>query len=292
MVTAAQRQEAVAHLQGVVLAGQSQALSQRRACAILEVNRAGVRRLALRPARDAALREQLQTIAQEHPRYGYRRAWALVNGLNRASASAGPPVNRKRVYRLWQATQLQVRRCARRRRRAKVAAIWPERALRPNHVWTYDFIHDWLTDGRKLKALTVTDEFTRQSLTIEVASSLPAAAVVKVLERLFLRYGPPSYLRSDNGPEFIARLVQEWLAKRQVGTLYITPGSPWQNGYAESFHGKLRDECLNREVFTSLAEARVVIEQWRRHYNTQRPHSSLGYQTPDQFAANWRAEHR
>jgi len=278
------------HLQGVVLVGQSQPLSQRRACAILEVNRAGVRRPARRPARDAALREQLQTVAQAHPRYGYRRAWAVVNKLNDPSPSPGPIVNRKRVYRLWQAAQLQVRRRPRRRRRAKIAALWPVQALRPNHVWTYDFVHDWLTSGRALKALTVTDEFTRQSLTIEVAASLPAAAVIKVLERLFLRYGPPEFLRSDNGPEFIARLLQEWLAKRQVGTLYIEPGSPWQNGYAESFHGKLRDECLNGEVFASLAEARVVIEQWRRHYNTQRPHSSLGYQAPDQFAANWRAK--
>lgn len=163
----------------------------------------------------------------------------------------------------------------------------PCQATRPDQVWTYDFIHDACFGGRTLKMLTVTDEFTRESLTIETRTSLPSAQVIAVLERLVAEHGAPEYIRSDNGPEFIARRVQAWLAQAGVTTYYVEPGSPWQNPFAESFHGKFRDECLNMETFTSLAEAQVVIEAWRQDYNEERPHSRLGYRTPREFRKAW-----
>jgi putative transposase len=150
-------------------------------------------------------------------------------------------------------------------------------------VWSYDFVYDSCANGQRLKILTVTDEFTRASLAIEVATRLRARGVIAVLEQLMRERGAPTALRSDNGPEFVAQAVQRWLQARQVQTLYIQPGSPWQNGYGESFNGRLRDECLNLEWFRTLAEAKVVIEAWRRRYNEERPHSSLGYETPHEF---------
>ncbi len=159
----------------------------------------------------------------------------------------------------------------------------PIQATRPNHVWTYDFVHDACANGQRLKILTLTDEFTRESLAIEVATTIRAADVLAVLEQVMRQRGVPGYLRSDNGPEFVAHAVQRWLRTQQVQTMYIAPGSPWQNAYGESFTGRLRDECLNLEWFRNVAEAKVVIGRWRQHYNEDRPHSSLGYQTPRAF---------
>lgn len=150
-------------------------------------------------------------------------------------------------------------------------------------MWTYDFVHDACANGQRLKILTVVDEFTRESLAVEVATTLRASAVLHVLAGLVAQHGAPAYLRSDNGPEFVAQAVQRWVQEQQVQTLYIAPGSPWQNAYGESFNGRLRDECLNLEWFRNLHEARVVIEAWRRQYNDDRPHSSLDYQTPRAF---------
>lgn len=195
---------------------------------------------------------------------------------------AGEVVNHKRVRRVWCACGLQVPR-RKRRRRGNPGSV-PLKAERPNHVWTYDFMQDATQDGRKLRFLNVEDEFTRQGLAIAVGRHMPAKEVISVLERLFLERGAPEYLRSDNGPEFIAKEVQQWLDKQGVKTHYIDPGSPWQNAFCESFNGKFRDECLNMEVFRTVIEARVIAEQWRCHYNSQRPHSSLGYLTPNEYA--------
>jgi putative transposase len=163
----------------------------------------------------------------------------------------------------------------------------PEEATHPNHFWTYDFVFDTTFDSRRLKFLTLVDEYTRECLAIKVDRRLPAKAVIEVLEQVFKERGVPEYIRSDNGPEFIAKAIQGWLQRRQAKTHYIEPGSPWQNAYGESFNSRFRDECLNMEVFYGLAEATTVVEKWRQTYNRERPHSSLGYQTPAEFAPTW-----
>ncbi len=182
---------------------------------------------------------------------------------------------------------LQTRR-KRRRLGTSENSCTRHRAERPNHVWSYDFVMDQTADGRRLKILPVVDEFTRRCLTIQVERSMTAEDVGSVLEGLFERYGEPGHIRSDNGPEFVAEAVRSWLARRGSKTLYIAPGSPWENAYSESFNSRLRDEFLNREVFESLKEAKVLIEDHRREYNDDRPHSSLSYQTPAAFAAGCR----
>jgi putative transposase len=221
----------------------------------------------------------LKKVSRRRKRYGYRRAWVQLR-------RQGEVVNHKRVYRLWRLAGLCLPRRRPKRPRPGTDPV-PCQATRPGQVWTYDFIHDACFGGRKLKMLTVTDEFTRESLAIETRTSLPSTEVIAVLERLVAAHGAPEYIRSDNGPEFIAHRVKEWLAQAGVTTRYIEPGSPWQNPFAESFHGKFRDECLNMETFTSLAEAQVVIESWRQDYNEERPHSSLGYQTPREYKEAW-----
>ena len=200
-------------------------------------------------------------------------------------------MNPKRVYRLWRAAGLSLPARRPKRPRPGCDPI-PCQATHPGHVWTYDFIHDACFGGRKLKLLTVTDEFTRESLAIATRTSLPSAQVLSVLERLVAEHGTPEFIRSDNGPEFIAHRVQRWLAGAGITTRYIAPGAPWQNAFAESFHGKFRDECLNMETFANLAEAQVIIEAWRQYYNQERPHSSLGYQTPLEFKAAWEEDER
>lgn len=164
-------------------------------------------------------------------------------------------------------------------------------ATRPNHVWTYDFVHDACATGQRLKLLTLTDEFTRESLAIEVATSMRARGVLAVLERVIRERGAPAYLRSDNGPEFVAHAVRQWLRVQQVQTASIEPGSPWQTAYGDSFNGRLRDECLNLEWFRTVLEARVVIGAWQRHYNEERPHGSLGYQTPQEYRQAYERHH-
>jgi putative transposase len=219
---------------------------------------------------------QLRQIARKHPRYGYRRAHALL-------CRGGTVVNVKRVHRLWRHERLSVSCRKAKRRRPDRKELPPLVATRPNHVWTYDFVHDSCANGQRLKLLTLTDEFTRESLAIEVGTSMRGRGVVAVLARVIGERGAPAFLRSDNGPEFIAHTVQRWLRVQQVQTAYIEPGSPWQNAKGESFNGRLRDECLNLEWFRTVQEAQVVIGAWRRHYNEERPHSSLGYQTPQEF---------
>jgi putative transposase len=195
-------------------------------------------------------------------------------------------VNNKRGQRLWQQARLQVRKHRRRRRRGGGGSV-PLQASYPGHVWTYDFIYDACRNGAQLKILTVMDEFTREGLALEVATSLPSRRVIAVLARLFASHGAPAYLRSDNGPEFIAKALRMWLAQHQTATWYIEPGCPWQNAFGESVGGSLRDECLQMQLFEGVAEARVVLESYRQHYNDERPHSSLGCRTPAEFKRAW-----
>jgi transposase InsO family protein len=218
--------------------------------------------------------------AGKHPRYGYRRIHALL-------VRAGWRVNRKRVQRLWRAEGLKVPLRQRKRRRLGGSGngCTRKKAEYKNHVWSYDFTLDETANGKRLKLMPVVDEFTRECLEIEVERSLTAEDVVCTLAYLFRVHGEPEYLRSDNGPEFIANAVRSWLTTAGVKTLYIEPGSPWQNAYVESFNGKIEDELLGRELFTSLSEAKVLVEQYWVEYNHERPHSALGYRTPAEFAA-------
>ena len=197
-------------------------------------------------------------------------------------------VNKKRVHRLWKEEGLQRKRKRKKKRACGPTEKIPVRAEYPNHVWTCDFIEDRTERGGKLRMLCVLDEFTRESLHIRVERSIGAAKVIASLEWLFLIHGAPRYIRSDNGPELVAKAVQDWLAERGAQTIYITPGSPWENPYIESFNDKFRDECLNMHVFLDGRHAQEVVEAWRNEYNHERPHSSLNYTTPAEFAAHCR----
>jgi putative transposase len=254
-------------------------VSVQRACALVHIYRSTFR-YAAHPTDDTVLLNQMQTLAAQHPRYGYRRINALLNRSEK--------VNHKRVRRLWQLHRLQVRRVVRKRTR-RTRRTRPERlqAAYPGHIWAYDFVEDALADGTPLRILTVMDEFTREGLALDVAFTTSAERVIGVLTALGGQHGAPAYLRSDNGAEFVAIAVQAWLAQCGIQTLYIDPGKPWQNGKEERFNATVRDECLNLHVFTSLAEASVRLGAYRRHYNTERPHSQLDYLTPLEFKAAW-----
>lgn len=236
-----------------------------------------------KPGQDRPLIRRLQQLAQQHPRYGYRRITALLR-------ASGWPVNHKRVQRLWRQQGLKVPVKTRKRRRLVGQSQSRQRAQRPNQVWSYDFVWDQTADGRRLKWLPIVDEYTRECLALPVARGMVGADVVEHLSGVVAQRGPPENLRSDNGPEFVAQAVRDWLASQAIAATYIEPGSPWENAYSESFNSRLRDELLNREEFSSLAEAQVLGEQYRQEYNQRRPHSALGYQTPAQFAAGCRRE--
>lgn len=221
------------------------------------------------------LRSDIVRLASTYGRYGYRRITALLR-------AEGWIVNRKRVERIWREEGLRVPLKQPKRGRLYLNDGSCIR-LRPsfkNHVWSYDFVYDRLHNGKMIKMLTVIDEFTRKCLAIRVGSSIKSNDVLDTLSTLFITEGVPDYIRSDNGSEFTAKALRGWFESIGVKTAYIESGSPWENGYNESFNGKLRDELLNREIFYSLKEAKVLIEQWRRHYNEVRPHSSLGYRPP------------
>ena len=251
-------------------------LSVQRACHLVGIHRSTFH-YAAHPRDDTGLVDQIQTLAAQHPRSGYRRMHALLTQTER--------VNHKRVRRLWRKHRLQVHRVVRKRRRRER----PPRlqAAYPGHIWAYDFLEDALADGRKLYILTVMDEFTREGLALDVALNTSSERVIGVLTALVAQYGAPGYLRSDNGAEFVATAVQNWLAESGVQTLYIEPGKPWQNGKEERFNGTVRDECLNLHVFSSLAAAHVRLSAFRQHYNLERPHSRLGYLTPLAFKSAW-----
>lgn len=214
----------------------------------------------------------------KHPRYGYRRVGVMLR-------RDGCQVNDKRVQRVRRAEGLQVRKKQRKSRRLGESTGQRRRATRPGEVWSWDFVHDMTERGSRFRMLTLIDEYTRQCLAIHPAWSIRAVDVIEVVQRAMKKYGQPEHLRSDNGPEFIAYAIGDWLKDLSIRTIYITPGSPWEQAYIESFHDKFRDECLNRELFGTLAAARVIVEQWRVEYNQERPHSSLGNRTPEEFAA-------
>jgi putative transposase len=248
---------------------------ERRACQVLGQHRSTQRRSPTAPDDEAVLTADIIALATRYGRYGYRRITALLR-------DAGWVVNRKRVERIWRREGLKVPQ-----KQPKKGRLWLHdgscirlRPEHPNHVWSYDFVEDRTHDGRKYRMLNVIDEFTRECLAIRVGRKLSSVDVVDVLSDLFMLRGIPGHVRSDNGPEFIAKAVRAWVAAVGARTAYIEPGSPGENGYCESFNSKLRDELLNGEVFYSLAEAKVIIEGWRRHYNASRPHSALGYRPP------------
>lgn len=228
---------------------------------------------------------RLHEIKRKHPRYGSPRVTALLR-------AEGWRVNHKRVERLMRQEGLNVKHKPRKRRRlgCSANAAVRRRAERPNEVWSWDFTFDRTEDGRALKWLGVVDEFTRENLVLEVGRGFTAQAVVEQVAGVIARRGAPAHIRSDNGPEFIATALRRWMEEQAVGALYIEPGSPWENPYIESFNGKLKDELIKGELFTSLLEAQVLTAQWREDYNRRRPHSALGYLTPEQFARRWGVE--
>jgi putative transposase len=219
----------------------------------------------------------MRELSAQYPRYGYRRIRIFL-GRDGYRMSPG------RAYRLWRAASLQLPR-KRPRKRVAAARPRPQAPCGPNQVWSYDFVFDHCANGQQLKCLTVTDEFTKEGLAIDVDGHIRSARVIEVLSRLVSTRGAPTFLRSDNGPEFVSKAVLSWIVAHGIGTALIEPGKPWQNGVTESFNGKFRDECLSLEWFRSRAEAKVIIEAWRRHYNEVRPHSSLDYLTPNEFVA-------
>lgn len=254
-------------------------LSPTKACVILKTSRSS---LSYSPnlRDDDELIAKIKEIRRGKPRWGYKRIWARLR-------REGIAVNRKKVERLWRALGFTLPR-RRPRKKVRTGSSVPTQALYPNHVWTYDFLFDATSSGRTLKILTVVDEFTRVALTILPGRSITSDAIKRVLVELFASHGMPTALRSDNGPEFLAFELTEWLADLGAKTLYIEPGKPWQNGFGESFHSRLRDECLNMEEFYSLNHAKVVMEAWRREYNEEHLHSSLGYLTPAEFAKRYK----
>lgn len=255
-------------------------VSERRACRVLGQPRSTQRYCVRGSDEDARLVADMLELVRRHPRYGYRRITALLR-------RDGWRVNRKRVYRLWRQQGLKVPQKHRKKRRLGTSANGcpRQRAEHIDHVWAWDFIFDHTSNARTLKWLSIVDEYTRECLALEVGRRMTSEDVIDVLVELFAVRGVPGHIRSDNGPEFIARAIRKHLAQTGVGTLYIEPGAPWENGYAESFHSRLRDELLNREEFASLAEAKELGAQWRAEYNHRRPHSALNYRTPAEFAA-------
>lgn len=259
---------------------QQYGMTERHACRLLGQWRGTQRYEPIQRNDEDALTRAIITLASKYGRYGYRRITALLK-------RAGWQVGKDRVQCIWRREGLKVP--AKQRPRGR---LWLEdgscvrlRPKRANHVWSYDFVSAVTHDGRTLRILVLIDEFTRECLALRVERRLNSLQVIETLADVMLRRGVPEHIRSDNGPEFIARELQHWLANVGTRTLYIERGSPWENGYCESFNGKLRDELLNGEIFYSLKEAQIVIEQWRVEYNTERPHSALGYRPPAPVAA-------
>jgi putative transposase len=252
-------------------------LSERRACQAIGQPRSTQRYFGNKAGIDQALSCRMSELSRENPRYGYRRVWALLR-------REGWEVNKKRVLRLWREQGLKVPKKQHKSRRLVGSgenAVSKRRAEYPNHVWSYDFAMDSTEDGRRLKVMPVVDEYTRECLSLEGERSIKACGVTDTLRRLFIERGEPDYIRSDNGPEFIAEALKEWLAISGVKTLYIEPGAPWENAYSETFISRMRDELLERELFANLKEAQVLLEDYRDHYNHHRPHGALAYLIPN-----------
>ena len=259
-------------------------LSERAACRYLGVDRTRMRyKPKANDGLNALIRAELRRLARRHRRYGSPRMIALLR-------RGGYQVNHKRVERLWREEKLSVPRPRRRRRRGESKFSRPGPATRPGEVWSYDFMFDKTHSGRKLKILTVMDDHTRECLEIRVEGRLRSRDVIETLDELMSERGAPRYTRSDNGPEFIARELTDWLKDKGVRPMFIEPGSPWENGFIESFNGKLRDECLEEEIFWTRHEAQVIVDWYRQVYNHHRPHSSLQYQTPAEVAQGARTQ--
>ena len=259
--------------------------SATHACGALTLARSTFYRKAEADTLKSRLEKRIKELSRKHATYGYR----IITQLLR---NEGWEVNRKRVQRVRRRDDLKVVQKRRKSRRPPGGSSERINASRPNEVWSYDFIHDQLENGVGLKMLTVLDEFTRECLGILAARSITAGEVIGFLEVQMLKRGHPENVRSDNGPEFVAHALQSWMEKQAIRTRYIELGSPWENGHVESFHGKFRGNCLSREVFGNLLEARVLIEEWRQQYNEKRPHSSLGYKTPGEFARQFNSKLR
>lgn len=275
-MTVAARREVVAFIK-------AKKVSERRACRLVALNRRSCRYQKRRQV-DGALIERLRELAMRHPRFGYRRIHALLK-------RAGFKVNLKCVYRLWKQQNLSLPKRRPRKMRAKATVGIDPPATRANQIWTYDFVFDQSLSGKSLKMLSLIDEFTRECLAVEVGVSIKSERVRQILQRVCFEKGMPEAIRSDNGSEFIGKAVGDWLEKNRIKPLFIEPGKPWQNGKGESFNGKLRDECLSREWFSSIKEAQVMIEKWRKFYNEERPHSSLEYLTPLEFKLRSESSH-
>ena len=258
-------------------------ISERRACQVMSIHRSSYRHEG-RSETDAIVTEGVR-LSERYPYWGYRKIYDLIDRDRY-------PIGRERIRLIRRREGLQVIQKPRKKRVLGCSTQWVHRAMHPCHVWSYDFVHDQTHDGRSFRCLTVVDEFTRENLAIVCSRSLTSVDVIRTLERLIQQYGNPVCLRSDNGPEFIAQAVKDWLAKRSIGTHYIDPGSPWQNAYGESFNSIFRTTCLDRWAFESINEARAVIEQWQEEYNTIRPHGSLSGRSPAQFIEDWANAHR
>lgn len=260
----------------------SRGLSGRRACALLCVARSTLGYQSRLAVRDAPAVDAMRRLAAQYPRYGYRRIRIFLK-------REGHIMSTDRTHRLWRQAGLQVPR-RRPRRRVAMCRPRPLPPTAPNHVWAYDFVFDRCANNQILKCLTIVDEWTRECLAIDVAGGIRSGRVIEVLAQLVSVHGAPRYLRSDNGPEFVAAAILRWLHATAIDTALIDPGKPWQNATDESFNGKLRDECLSLQWFRNRMDARVSIEQWRRHYNQVRPHSSLEYLTPAEYKAKHLAD--
>ena len=249
--------------------------SQRRSCELIGIRRSVLTYERQMPRKDAPVLQAMKRLAEQYPRYGYRRIRIFLR-------REGHEMSWERAHRLWRLAGLQLPK-KRSRKRVAASRPRPQAPTGPNSVWAYDFVYDACANGQQIKCLTVIDEFTRECLAIDVAGGIRSKRVIEVLSQLVSVRGAPRYLRSDNGPEFVSHRILEWIEASGIGSALIDPGKPWQNGTDESFNGKLRDECLSLEWFRSRREAKVVIEAWREHYNLVRPHSSLEYRTPIEF---------
>ena len=257
-------------------------LSERRACAVVGVGRSTVRYRRRERPDDGALRRRLLALAGERPRFGYRRLHALLR-------REGVGVNHKRSERLYRAEALALRR-RRRKRAGGPGRGRPPGPVRPNQQWALDFVSDALACGRRIRVLAVVDAWTREALAVEVDTSLPGERVARLLDQVAARRGFPEEVVLDNGPELTGRALDQWAYRRGVGLRFIDPGKPVQNATIESFNGRFRDECLNEHWFLGIADARRTVEEWRQDYNQRRPHSSLGYRTPEEFRRSHDAE--
>jgi transposase InsO family protein len=278
MVSLAERRRGAEHLE------EAYAVSERRACQVVSIARSTKRRPSGR-IEEVALVARIHELSEQYPRFGYRK-------IHDRLQAAGWRIGRERVRLLRRREGLRVPQRAPKRRRRGSSTTLPDKATYPNHVWSYDFVADQTTDGQTLRFLTVIDEHTRRGIWIECARHLTSVDVVRVLDQLVELHGAPGMIKSDNGPEFVAKKVQEWIEERGIGARFIDPGSPWQNGHNESFNAVFRDGCLNRWLFESLREAREASEAWLHEYNEERPHGSLGGLTPIKFFEQWEDQER